>query len=403
MREEHLFQILGQIDGDLIIAADTPGKRTLPWGNYAKLAGWAASLVLLIGLGTVVFHRIQLHEPLSPEVTPVPNQPTPTDIDGLPILTIEFMVDGMGFEGYMVHSYSDLKNTNPWSESLGITHLPVFRNSIDYAEGYQIPTPDWETMEQQLLAVGDRFGMKDIQSTRREDPYAPSIEGKSGDMTMDIRHDMTTTIRDRETPAKLPSEFHYENYNMPYEKYYSIGEYLQKEYADFIHMENPCINVHGGDYDIYNNQSYHISFYDSCEDPVQRILNYNFNQVHFYTLNGTLDLFRVEHPDLSHVVGNYPIISGATARELLIDHAYMTTVPYDFPGEEYIHGYELVYRSHICEEYFLPYYCFYVELPEENTSENALQNGLLTLGAYYVPAVEGKYIENFPIGELKFN
>ncbi|MBQ6697133.1 MAG: hypothetical protein IJN16_10565, partial [Lachnospiraceae bacterium] len=145
MREEHLFQILGQIDGDLIIAADTPGKRTLPWGNYAKLAGWAASLVLLIGLGTVVFHRIQLHEPLSPEVTPVPNQPTPTDIDGLPILTIEFMVDGMGFEGYMVHSYSDLKNTNPWSESLGITHLPVFRNSIDYAEGYQIPTPDWET------------------------------------------------------------------------------------------------------------------------------------------------------------------------------------------------------------------------------------------------------------------
>ena len=65
--------------------------------------------------------------------------------------------------------------------------------------------------------------MEDIHTTRREDPYAPSIEGKSGDMTMDIRHDMTTTIRDRETPAELPSEFHYENYNMPYEKYYFIG------------------------------------------------------------------------------------------------------------------------------------------------------------------------------------
>ncbi|MBQ7774398.1 MAG: hypothetical protein IJ379_00605 [Lachnospiraceae bacterium] len=92
---------------------------------------------------------------------------------------------------------------------------------------------------------------------------------------------------------------------------------------------------------------------------------------------------------------------------MLIDHVYATTVPYDFPGEEYIRDCELVYRTHILEKYYIPYYRFYVELPEieGNTTINAaaLEHGLITYGAYYVPAVEEKYIENMPVGELKFN
>lgn len=42
---------------------------------------------------------------------------------------------------------------------------------------------------------------------------------------------------------------------------------------------------------------------------------------------------------------------------------------------------ELIYRTGEHEECFMPYYRFYVELPEDER-----ENGLKTYGAYYVPA-----------------
>ena len=52
---------------------------------------------------------------------------------------------------------------------------------------------------------------------------------------------------------------------------------------------------------------------------------------------------------------------------------------------------ELVYRNSRTEEVFLPYYRFYVALPEEQVGD-----GLITYGAYYVPAVQEDYLSNMP-------
>ena len=68
------------------------------------------------------------------------------------------------------------------------------------------------------------------------------------------------------------------------------------------------------------------------------------------------------------------------------------------PGEKYIKKVELVYRTSEMEEIYMPYYRFYVELPEEN-----LEHGLKTYGAYYVPAVEGSYLTNMPVYDGSFN
>ena len=59
---------------------------------------------------------------------------------------------------------------------------------------------------------------------------------------------------------------------------------------------------------------------------------------------------------------------------------------------------ELIYRTGEYEEYYMPYYRFYVELPEEER-----ENGLKTYGAYYVPAVESSYIYNMPVWDGSFN
>ena len=86
------------------------------------------------------------------------------------------------------------------------------------------------------------------------------------------------------------------------------------------------------------------------------------------------------------------------AEKLLINGNYLTTVPYEMPGLAHIKKAELIYRSGAREEYFMPYYRFYVELPEESQ-----ENGLKTYGAYYVPAVSGEYIANMPVWDERFN
>ena len=107
-------------------------------------------------------------------------------------------------------------------------------------------------------------------------------------------------------------------------------------------------------------------------------------------------LFRSQ-PDLSQKMGDYPIINTEKAKELLLKGNYITTVPYELPGEKFIAKTELVYRTGAREAYFMPYYCFYVEIPEEE------RDGLKTYGAYYVPAVEEEYLTNMPLWDGSFN
>lgn len=157
----------------------------------------------------------------------------------------------------------------------------------------------------------------------------------------------------------------------------------------------------GGDYSKYDTklqQEYQIEFYDKGENDVDAIINYNFNQFAFdCDDNGKFYLASICQPDLSKKMGDYPIINTKKAKELLLKGNYITTVPYKIPGENFIAKVELVYRTGAREEYFMPYYCFYVELPEEE------RDGLKTYGAYYVPAVEKEYLTNMPLWDGSFN
>lgn len=125
-----------------------------------------------------------------------------------------------------------------------------------------------------------------------------------------------------------------------------------------------------GDYNIYLQQSYSIEFFDAGGDYISQMVNYNFNRTVFYCDDeGKLFLARVFQPDLSEKMGDYPIITTDKA-----------------------------YRTAETEEYYMPYYRFYVELPEE-----AREGGIKTYGAYYVPAVESIYIANMPVWDGSFN
>ena len=180
-----------------------------------------------------------------------------------------------------------------------------------------------------------------------------------------------------------------------------IAAYLEEQYiGKLIRMEKPRLNISGGDYTYQADmQRYDLEFFDMAGSITDQIVNYNFNRVEFCASEeGTMDLVRIYRPDLSQKVGNYPIISTEEARSLLLNGNYITTVPYEMPGEEYIAKVELVYRDGAYDQYYMPYYKFYVELPEEKRD-----HGLKDFGAYYVPAVEGSYLTDMPTWDGSFN
>ena len=92
------------------------------------------------------------------------------------------------------------------------------------------------------------------------------------------------------------------------------------------------------------------------------------------------------------------VLSMEEAKALLLNGNYIPTVPEVMPGEVYIAGVELGYRAGARDAYAMPYYRFYVELPGMEQ-----EDGLKTYGAYYVPAVEGRYLTDMPVWDGSFN
>lgn len=386
MNSEKLLNAIGKIDDNLILDAvnDTPvtSKRKHIW---LKFCAAAACLALIVYAGTQL----------------VQNNNSADTTDRLPMLTItEGASSSMGYEGYMLYEISELVNANPWNENAEISTLPVYENPLSYDENYVVVSgADFNAMEAFLLEIAARLDI-DTDNLKITNNNRTQVTGKTEGITIVVDTSMTATIS-FEPAVSLPEGYNFSHHSS-YDDTLAVAEYLEKEYEELLGTDNPQINIYGGDYNIYLQQSYRIEFFNASDDLTERIINYNFNRTAFYCDDDDeLFLARTFKPDLSHKAGDYPIISAAEAKELLLNMNYITTVPYEMPGEEYIAKVELVYRVGEYEKYYIPYYRFYVELPDAEYKEN--NNGTKTYGAYYVPAVEGRYISNMPLWDGHFN
>lgn len=402
MRGKDLYEKITDIDDDIILDTGNASKSRKP--IYIKWIAAAACFAIIISVVSLFGNKV------------------PTD-PNLPMLTLNTEFSGaMGYEGYMAHDITDLTNENPWNEDIKLSHLPVIKNKLTYNEMQKAEAPDYNLMEKLVKETAQSLGMN-IESTpiTNDVPDEETLKiitekhtmggGKVPKGYFDISRlfiedenykvevDTNYTVKvDFKLPVKLPSEYNFTHY-ATYGETYNVAEYLREEYEEFIGMKNPVINISGGDFNIYAEQSYSISFYEESSDNVQSILNYHFNTVEFYCDDdGALFLARKYYTDLSDVVGEYPIIDTKEALTLLENGNYITTVPQEFEGVGYVKKIELVYRTSATEKLFMPYYRFYVELPNMKH-----KNGLNDYGAYYVPAVEGRYIENMPVWDGSFN
>lgn len=408
MKSERILNAMGNIDDELVEAAQ-PQARAKKRG-WIKWAAAAACLAAALIGGFALYGR-----------TPAP------DTSNLPVLDITAKegANAFGFEGYMAYDISELTNANPWRENMDLKTLPVFRNPVDYDRAGAPVSPVseevMEAMKTRLLEAAERLGLANVQVTDN----APSQEeidavtekfasvgekvpegcfepteavAEQDGVKLSVGADLAVRI-DFDPTIALPEGYSFD-YSATYEELEEAGEYLLEQYRGLLDMEKPQVSVPGGDYTYDGQQLFGgVEFFDAAGDRTQQILNYNFNTARFSCNDaGELWLVRLNRPDLSQKVGDYPIISVKEARELLCAGNYTTTVPEEFPGEAHIAKVELIYRDSRYDQYFMPWYRFYVEVPDM-----VRDNGLKTFGAYYVPAVSGEFLTGMPVWEGQFN
>lgn len=369
--------------------ADRPVKKRTTWRRWGAMA---ACLAVLLGVGFLFFPRS------SPDVP----DPVPTELPTLPV-SMGPSLGSYGFEGYYVRDISDLKNTSPSQIGSLPDTLPVFCNATG---GYPLQAATEEYKAKMLTlcrSVAGRLGWDAENMTvvwdERNGGLVPTTVTATGADGVKIEVDqfMTVTITypDRGGPLSEKNSLVLRTYDDAYK----LAEKLLAEYRGLMGFSSPQICITGGYYNIDGEQSYDIAFVETGGTQTEELLEFFFHGAEFFCNEGGEPwLIHLRCTDLSDKVGDYPIITAQQAQAQLVAGHYITSCGWEMPGEAYIRKVELVYRTGEYDEYFMPYYRFYVELLEEAPVE-----GCMHLAAYYVPAVAEEYLAPLSTWDGRFN
>lgn len=399
MKSERILYALAGVRDDFVEQAE-PGRRLKPARAWVKYAAAAACLCVVIAgalaLGT--------------------NRSAPTAADGLPLIDLpELGAATMGYEGYLYYDASEIENGNPWTADMEFETLPVFKNGAYDPSGAGVPRgldgdEIMRRLEKTAQVLDTMLSETETQNERGAVYYIAARTGKAtlrayanGDINYDLWSKYPWNLEDGLEPVKLPEQYSFTHHDTTREQALETMEYLTQTYAELLDFDEPALIV-SGDYNIYGQYNRSYEAYDASGDEVRDMLNYAFCRASF----GPDDEGRLSSIWLRDVlsllekIGDYPVIDADEARQRLLAGQYQTSVPYEMPGEEYIAKVELMYRNSRLEEVCLPYYRFYVELPEDE-NPNAEKLGLKTFGAYYVPAIESEYIGSAETYHGQFN
>lgn len=392
MKSTDIIDALNALNDDIIEEADkvrvVGTKRKTAW--YKPLAT-AACLALIILLGAFLFIN---------------------NTNRLPKITPTQILGGDGFEGIMCYGISNIVNSNPWNENAKLSKLPVYKNTFTYDINSENPLSvkgHEKEIRNLIIETAKRFGVEEKGLTFSDDSpneeerklykekydslgepipdglfNATALIAENDEIRITANVSMTVFVSFKKQ-VELPEKYNLSDYS----DCVKVAEYIREKYENVIAMKNPVINISGGEYNAYSQRTpYKIAFYEADRKVKKEIINYNFFETEFvFDDNGNLSGISFHAPNLSQKVGDYPIITREKAKELLQGGDYISDVPFDFPGEKYVAKTELVYQTDSREAYFMPYYKFYVELPNHQSDD-----GMKTFGIYYVPAVEEKYI-----------
>lgn len=418
MKEERIAEILGMVDEKYVEeAAPASGRK-----KYYEWGKWVIAAACVIGVGWFAYNKLYIlhlrsitgpNEALMTEVTQTPApvmEMTPAPIqkpivegelseDGLPFLMAEIDLGDMGYEGVTVYDISEFGSRNPWTQEVELETLPVYRNLawVKGGSGVQV----WYSAEE-LYAKAEEVAMllnteiisveygvipEDLELFfEKEGVNEIKVQTPLG--TIEINGNGEVCIG-FEPALVLPEEM--TQYLLEQFAVLWTGEYIVDTWVEY-YDSGEVIKEYGA--------------FKEGDNLEEQILNYNFERIRFRQ-NWEEKLSSIDFGnqlDCAELLGRYPIISWETAQELLLNGAYVTSVPEirlhgGMVREEYIAKVELVYHHSVLDKVFMPYYRFYLELTEETD----MAEGLKSYGAFYVPAVSGEYLVNFPVRDGSIN
>ena len=404
MKAEDISEAMNNINEDFIESANERRKPKSRKSAWIKWVSAAAAIAVFAFAGAKAF------VPNRPEQNDNPVGGTESEYGAsLPILEyVESSAAAYGFEGYLAYDISELENGNPWNEKMVFDALPVFRNNSFNEVGIAYPGIGEEAMLQKLSSItgGEH---REIEYSRVgdfssgsgiPDDFITDIKADFGSYTIEIQSNgsIVAMYNGFEGEA-LPEEYSFTYNNTTEGEAFETIAYLYENYGDIIGLPEATF-VTSKEYTFSGEEIRDYRIYDFSGDEINDMLNFAFNEVQLAPNDeGKLMLIRINDKlSCAEKIGDYPIISPEEATDMLLEGGYITTVPYKMPGNKYIAKVELIYRSSISENIWMPYYRFLVELPEMEQ-----ENGLKNFGAYYVPAVEVKYITGLPLWNGNFN
>ncbi len=363
MKGEDLFNALGKID-DRFVEAAAPKKLAFYQKNAFKWAVTAAACVCLLVTGYSVTSAL-----------------TARDGD-LPKIGYTIAIEGMGYDGTDELSLSNSQDINPWNEDIKLDKLPVYKN-LCYNDGKLSQTYfnvlDLKKQAENLAdKLGMHYGNTQISLSQEKEVYSFSLETEKGTVRA-FPKGSNITVRESDLPL--------------------IEKHMQSVYnkKDNSEAETGVYNEYSVDGELLTTKT--RSYYKSG-NIAEDIISFNM-QSHYLTENGNyLTGSSDNYLNGSEKLGDYPVISLSEAKEKLLRGEYINSA-----AESYVEGGEitedviakadLIYYTMGNQEYYLPYYRFYVKCYSGNSD-------IQQYAYFYVCAVADEYLGEITVFDGSF-
>lgn len=368
MNGEDLFSIIGLIDDNHIEEARTITRRYHNWRQYLAIA-----VAIFVACGSL-WH---FNNAKSPQ---------------LPLLALRENDNARGYEGIILHDIAELENGNPWHQGISLKRLPIYKNTIT-RDGAGVPLTGLN--KQQMTNLANQLAQSlnqeidEVIATLLSDVSVDStdkvimITAKTKDYSIIVEADGNRYIKFNQ-PLSL-------NGNTEAEIKDALLS-ISNQYQKVLQLKDYTLTI-AHEYNYLGSQRSTYTLNQTHGDITKQMLNYAYNYATLDVQENQLTQINLFKSNLSQFIGDYPIIDTEAAKVLLLNGQYLSSVPEIIESDNQIARVELIYSNHPFEQYLMPYYRFYIELPEDY---NPTDYNLKTYGVYYVPAIEAHYLSNMP-------
>ncbi len=363
MKGEDLFNVLGKIDEKYIEAA-APEKVAFYRKSFFKGAVAAAACLCLIVGGYSVASVLTARE------------------GNLPKIGYTIVIDGMGYEGTDELSMKNSQDINPWNEDVDLETLPVYKN-LCYNEGKLTQTYfNVYDLKKQAEELADKLGMSygniQISVSDSDEVTAFSLETEKGTVRA-FPKGSNITVRESDLP-------------------------LIEKHMQTVYNKNGYNETESGVYTEYSVDGEQLTTktrtYYKSGNITDDIISFNM-QSHYLTESGNyLAGSSDDYLNGSEKLGDYPVINLTQAKKKLLRGEYVSSA-----FEHYVEGgkitedviakADLIYYTTGNQEYYLPYYRFFVEY---SMGDNEIQQ----YAYFYVCAVADEYLGEITVFDGSF-